>query len=124
MSEDAPLSPLGAGMVAGLSAFCDALESGVPIEERFTVRTVHRTIEPRSYEASDVKNVRKMVDASQAHFARLLGVSIKSLRAWEHGRTRVPTATCRVLEDMIANPDPWKQRVSGSSTGNSEIAGS
>lgn len=38
-SPDA-LSPEAAEMVAGLKAFCDTLEAGVPIEERFRVDTV------------------------------------------------------------------------------------
>jgi putative transcriptional regulator len=109
MNEDSRLSPLGAEMVAGLSAFCDALESGEPIEERFTIRTVHRDPNPKSYEASEVKNVRKLLDVSQAVFARLLGVSVKSLRAWEQGNKVVPAATSRILDNMIANPDPWKR---------------
>lgn len=34
------LSPLGAEIVSGLSEFCDAIESGEPVSERFTIRTV------------------------------------------------------------------------------------
>ena len=32
-NQNPQLSPLAAEMVAGLSAFCDALEAGEPIEE-------------------------------------------------------------------------------------------
>ncbi len=39
MSKDKPLSPLGAEMVAGLSAYCDALEAGEHLEKRFTIKT-------------------------------------------------------------------------------------
>jgi putative transcriptional regulator len=108
MNEDSRLSPLGAEMVAGLSAFCDALESGEPIEERFIVRTVHRDPNPKSFEASDVKDIRRMLNASQVVFAKILGVSVKSLRSWEQGTKGVPATTCRILDRMIANPDLWK----------------
>jgi putative transcriptional regulator len=112
MNEDSRLSSLGAEMLAGLTAFCDALESGEPIEERFTVRTVHRDPNPKSYEASDVKDVRKRLNASQAVFAKTLGVSVKTLRSWEQGTRGVPAITCRILDKMIANPDLWKQPLS------------
>jgi putative transcriptional regulator len=116
MNEDTCLSPLGAEMVAGLSAFCDALESEEPIEKRFTVRTVHLDLKTRSYEASDVRHVRKMLNASQAILAKFLGVSIKTLCSWEQGKRRVPTIACRFLDEIVANPDLWKQRLSQSVT--------
>ena len=49
MNKDKGLSPLGAEMVAGLSAFCDALESGEAIEKRFTVRTVQLDLRTKAY---------------------------------------------------------------------------
>ncbi len=125
MNEETRLSPLGLEMVAGLSAFCDALESGEPIEKRFTVRTVHLDLKPSSYEASDIKTVRKMLNASQALLAKFLGVSVKSLRAWEQGHRRVPTIACRFLDEIVANPELWKQRLSqATTTDKNEFAGS
>jgi putative transcriptional regulator len=111
MNEDQGLSPLGAEMVAGLSAFCDALEAGEPIEKRFTVRTVHLDLQPTSYAAEDIKNVRKMLNASQALFAKFLGVSVNSVRSWEQGARTVPTIACRFLDEIVANPDVWKHRL-------------
>ena len=98
-------------MVAGLSAFCDALESGEPIEERFNVRTIHIDLRPKAYSADDIKNVRKMLNASQALLARFLGVSVKSVRSWERGTRVVPTIACRFLDEIVANPELWKQRL-------------
>ena len=112
MNEDKHLSPLGAEMVAGLSAFCHALETGEPIAKRFTVRTVHLDLQPKLYSASDIKDVRKMLNASQALLARFLGVSVNSVRSWEQGSRTVPTIACRFLDEIVANPDVWKQRLS------------
>ena len=111
MSEDEGLSPLGAEMAAGLSAFRDALESGEPLEKRFTVRTVRMELEPKPYLAADVKDIRTRLNASQALLARFLGVSVKSVRSWEHGTRRVPTIACRFLDEIVANPDLWEQRL-------------
>jgi putative transcriptional regulator len=111
MNEDERLSPLGAEMVAGLSAFCDALEAGEPIEKRFTVRTVHLDLQPKPYSADDIKQVRKALNASQALLARFLGVSVNSVRSWEQGVRPVPTIACRFLDEITANPEVWKQRL-------------
>ena len=111
MSEDTRLSPLGAEMVAGLSAFCDVLESGVPIETRYTVRTVSLDLQPRPYGADDVKHVRNVLKASQTVFARFLGVSVKTLRSWEQGLRPVPNIACRFMDEVIANPDVWTRRL-------------
>ncbi len=111
MNEDERLSPLGAEMVAGLSAFCDALEAGEPIEKRFTVRTVHLDLQPKPYSADDIKKVRKALNASQALLARFLGVSVNAVRSWEQGVRPVPTIACRFLDEITANPEVWKQRL-------------
>jgi len=111
MNEDDRLSPLGAEMVAGLSAFCDALESGVPVEERFTVRTVTLDLQPKPYEAADVKFTRTLLCASQALFAMLLGVSVKTVRSWEQGARRVPPMACRFMDEINSDPEHWKDRL-------------
>jgi putative transcriptional regulator len=111
MNEDERLSPLGAEMVAGLSAFCDALEADEPIEKRFTVRTVHLDLHPKHYSAADVKHVRLTLKASQALLAKFLGVSVNSVRSWEQGTRTVPTIACRFLDEIVANPDVWEHRL-------------
>ena len=74
MNEDTEISPLVAEMVAGLSAFCDAIEACEPVEKRFTIRTVKLDLKPKPYGPGDVKRVREMLKASQTLLARFLGV--------------------------------------------------
>lgn len=107
----AGLSPLGAEMVAGLGAFCDALESGEPIAKRYTVRTVQIDLEPARYGAEDVKALRTRLGGSQPLFARFLGVSVKTLRSWEQGSRPVPPIACRFMDELVAHPELWSQRV-------------
>jgi putative transcriptional regulator len=125
MNEDPRLSPLGEEMVAGLSAFCDAIESGESIEKRFTVRTITLDLQSKPYEAEDVKRVRNMLRASQALLAKFLGVSVKAVRSWEQGTRRVPTIACRFMDEIVADPELWKRRIGQStSTNNRKTVGS
>jgi putative transcriptional regulator len=119
MRKDDQGSPLGDEMLAGLTAFRDALRSGDPIEKKFTVRTVTLDLEAKPYSAEDVKAVRARLRASQGLLAKFLGVSVKTLCAWEQGTRPVPSIACRFLDELIGCPELWNRRVrsTGSSNG-------
>lgn len=51
-----------------------------------------------------VSNIRERTGLSQAHFARLLGVSVRTLQEWEQGR-RAPSGAARTLL-LIAAKNP------------------
>jgi putative transcriptional regulator len=53
----------------------------------------------------DVKAIREKISLSQGEFARLFGLSKRTLEHWEHGR-RVPTGPARAFLTVIARePD-------------------
>lgn len=52
-------------------------------------------------EKLDVKDIREKYHLSQEQFARLLGISVKTLRNWEQGR-RAPEGPARVLLQVVA----------------------
>ncbi len=114
MSKDSRLSPLAEEMSAGMSAFCDALEAGEPIEERFTVRSVSLDLSPRPYAGLDVKSLRKRLKASQAIFAGFLGVSVAAVRAWERDTRPVPRSARRFMDEIVADPDLFRRRMAES----------
>ncbi len=59
----------------------------------------------------DIKHIRRQIDLTQAEFADLLGVSIKTLQNWEQGR-RTPHGAARVLLQVAAkNPNVVKEVV-------------
>jgi putative transcriptional regulator len=99
-------SKAGLKILAGLKEIVDALESGEPLERRFTVREV--TIpDPGEYDAKAIKAMRKRLGLSQSLFAHLIGVSVILEQAWEQGR-RFPSATARRLFDEIQrDPTRW-----------------
>lgn len=51
-----------------------------------------------------IADIRKKTGLSQSGFARLLGVSVRTLQEWEQGR-RVPSGPARMLL-AIANRNP------------------
>ena len=80
---------LGEKIRKRLGAFAAALENRESISERFTCRTIKLQLEPQSYGPQQVKGTRKLLGVSQAIFAQFLGVSVKSVSAWEQAR-RIP----------------------------------
>ena len=56
-------------------------------------------------DAIDVKAIREKISLSQGEFARLFGLSKRTLEHWEHGR-RVPSGPARAFLTVIARePD-------------------
>ncbi len=50
--------------------------------------------------AEDIKKIRKCARLSQSVFAKVLNVSLSSVRQWEQG-SRVPTGSTKVLLDLL-----------------------
>jgi len=53
---------------------------------------------PKSYQASEVKELRERLGYSQAFFARVIGVSADAVRSWEQGQSSPSRSAARVLE--------------------------
>lgn len=52
----------------------------------------------------DVRAIREAAKISQSHFAKLIGVNLRTLQNWEQRRTR-PTGPARALLKIVAS-DP------------------
>jgi putative transcriptional regulator len=50
----------------------------------------------------DVRAIREGAAVSQAEFARLIGVNVRTLQNWEQGRSR-PTGAARALLKIVAS---------------------
>ena len=111
MRGQGKLTAKGAKIVAALERFRDTLESGVPVEQRYTVRKIRLKLTPRTFEPKDVKNVRAALGISQPVFSQFLGVNVKTVRSWEQGQ-RVPSGmACRFLEEIEADLEHWRGRL-------------
>ena len=63
------------------------------------------------FSASDIKEIRKNAGLTQALFAKYLGVSLKTVEAWEAGRNQPSGAACRLL--TLTKRDPKFPHSSG-----------
>lgn len=50
--------------------------------------------------ADDIKELRSTIHLSQSVFAKLLNVSVSSVRQWEQGK-RTPTGSTKVLLELL-----------------------
>ena len=99
---------MGKAIIADLTEFAEALEAGVALESKYTVRHVQLPDAPRDYDKELVRATRDRIGVSQAVFAHLLGVSTILVQAWEQGH-RIPAAWARRLLDEV-NHDPQRWR--------------
>ena len=53
---------------------------------------------------ADVQAIRKSVNVSQAQFAKLIGVNLRTLQNWEQGRTRPTGPALALLKIVASNP--------------------
>jgi putative transcriptional regulator len=97
-------------IVQGLSEFAEALEQG-DVGERFTCRKVVLDLRPEPYTPDMVRAARKKLSASQALFAKFLGVSLNTVRSWEQGLSTPSKLACRFMDEISCNPKYWFQRL-------------
>jgi putative transcriptional regulator len=108
--EDARRS-VGARIIEGLQELVTVLEKGEPLDEHFTCRHVRLDLEATHYSSRLVKETRNLLGASQAIFARFLGVSAKTVRAWEQGVNTPNGMACRFMDEIRRNPKHWLARL-------------
>ncbi|MBI3823008.1 MAG: helix-turn-helix domain-containing protein [Planctomycetes bacterium] len=68
------------------------------------LRELKRCEHGRVTTVPNVSTIRETTGLSQAHFAKLLGVSVRTLQDWEQGR-RAPSGAARTLL-LIAAKNP------------------
>jgi putative transcriptional regulator len=72
---------------------------------KIKVRKTKLTIKPVStFNIEEIKRIRKRTGLSQAMFAGSMGVSAKTVEAWESGRNKPEGASRRMLEIVRDNP--------------------
>lgn len=85
-------------------AHFDQLVAGVKEMKRHIAGKTVRGARASVLVEPDVKAIREAASISQAQFAKLIGVNLRTLQNWEQRRTR-PTGPARVLLKIVSN-DP------------------
>ena len=70
-------------------------------------------IPKREITAQEIKNIRKNIKVSQSVFAKLLNVSVSSIRQWEQGNRKPSGSTVILLELLQKNPELLDYRLKG-----------
>lgn len=66
----------------------------------------------KHYSSSKLKSIRKSTHLSQSLFARVMGVSNKTIEAWESGRNHPDGAATRLLSLIEKNPNfPYDEKI-------------
>jgi putative transcriptional regulator len=103
-------TPLENEILEALADFTDALEKG-EVTKRFTCRQIKLNLVPTRYNPELVKHTRKILGVSQALFARFLGISPKTVRAWEQGANNPHPMACRFMDEIRLKPSYWNERL-------------
>jgi putative transcriptional regulator len=109
--ESLNLNSADTEIFGALTEFRDALRDGIPIGQKFTVRTVRLGLKPRDFLPEDIKRIRKMFHLSQAVLGLILGVSVRTVSSWEQGRKKPSPIACRFLDEMATDPTYWRKRI-------------
>jgi putative transcriptional regulator len=83
------------------SAVQDIIDAGVKVS--FTKKELDELgvkVPTVELSADDIKNIRKKMNLSQMVFAKLLNVSLSSVRQWEQG-ARKPSGSTMVLLELL-----------------------
>jgi DNA-binding transcriptional regulator YiaG len=107
-----PSKTLAQEIVDGIDEFTAAVASGRPLATKFNCRTVTVDFGSPEYDGELVKKTRAVLGASQTIFAQLLGVSPKTVRAWEQDVNLPHEASCRLMDEVRRDPAYWRKRLS------------
>lgn len=69
------------------------------------VKTTLLTVEPvESFQPDEIRSIRNSTGLTQIMFAKFMGVSVKTVEAWEAGRNHPEGAACRLLSMTRSDP--------------------
>lgn len=102
---------VAAQIIEGLEEFADSLAKKERIADKYTCRVIELDLGTAAYDPAMVRQTRKLLHASQGVFARFLGVSVKTVRAWEQGDNAPSDMACRFMDEIRRDPAYWLRRL-------------
>jgi putative transcriptional regulator len=98
-------------IIEGLAEFTQALQKGEVISDRFVCRRVKLDSGSKPYAPAMVTKARALLGVSQTLFAHFLGVSAKTVRAWEQGLNPPNRTACRFMDEIQKDPTLYRNRL-------------
>lgn len=92
-------------IVTGLTEAIEDVQS----KEKKLKRRVVTIVPVKEYEADEIKAIRKSTGLSQKLFAGYMGVSDKTVEAWESGKNRPSGTASRLLSMMEMDAELTKE---------------
>lgn len=69
-----------------------------------SAKTTTFIIEPvKTYKNTQIRNIRQHAGMTQSVFANYMGVSPKTVEAWENGKNHPTGSACRLLDILASN---------------------
>ena len=102
---------IGSRIIQRLQNLAESLEKGEDLSARATCRKVEINLRPTAYDPDLVRTTRRILGASQSIFARFLGVSVKTVRAWEQGVNAPAGIAARFMDEIRSDPKYWRGRL-------------
>lgn len=97
-------------ILQSLTEFTEALQNDT-VAKTLTSRQIKLDLAPARYDAKRVKETRGILKVSQALFAKFLGVSAKTIRAWEQGNSEPSSMAARFMDEIRQDPTYWRKRL-------------
>ncbi len=67
------------------------------------------SVPPKEYTAEEIRRIRDSLNMSQGFFAEVIGVSRKTIEAWEYGKGKPSGAAARMLTIADIDPDALRR---------------
>lgn len=101
-------------IVKGLKGVADKLESegkNDAVFEQLNCRRFVLDLKPVQFDSADVKRLREDLQVSQSIFAGLIGVSVKTVQAWEQGKNPPQPVASRFMDEIQTDLEYWKKKL-------------
>lgn len=105
---------VGQRMIGGLRELVETLESGGVDAVRQNFQTTRRAklqLTPTAYDPKKIRATRDLLGLSQSQFASFLGVSSRTVQAWEQGVNEPSQGARRLLDEIRHDPNYWINRL-------------
>ncbi len=103
---------VGARFIAGMQELIATAKAGgqKAVDAKYASRVDLRSFQLPALAAADVTAARAALGVGEDMFALILGVPVQSVQAWERGTKPPPGPARRLIAEIRATPDHWRQR--------------